>query len=73
MKAVLEATAKAERDVREMRGSFNNVLLPLYRAWKCETYDGPLSAATAEAVAKRDADRRVELPEVKPPRYPRPQ
>lgn len=72
MKAVLEATAKAERDVREMRGSFQNVLLPLYRQYKCETYDGPLTASTLEAVAKKDADRRVELPEVKPPLYSMP-
>lgn len=72
MAAVLEAAAKAERDVREMRGSFNNVLLPLYRQHKCETYDGPLTAATIEAVAKKDADRRVELPEVKPPLYSMP-
>ncbi len=72
MKAVLDATAKAERDVREMRGSFNNVLLPLYRQYKCETYDGPLTASTLEAVAKRDADRRVTLPEVKPPQYSMP-
>jgi tetratricopeptide (TPR) repeat protein len=72
MKAVLEATAKAERDVREMRGAFNNVLLPLYRQYKCETYDGPLAAATLADVAKKDADRRVTLPEVKPPQYSMP-
>lgn len=72
MKAVIDATAKAERDVREMRGSFQNVLLPLYRQYKCETYDGPLTASTLEAVAKKDADRRVELPVVKPPLYSMP-
>lgn len=67
--AVLTAMTAAERDVREMRSLFDATFIPLYRRHECETFDGPIAMATAESVRARYADRRVELPEVRPPTW----
>lgn len=65
----LDAMMTAEKDVREMRGGFDRQLLPLYRSFKCETYDGPLTAATIEDVERHMLTRTVVWPPVKPPLY----
>lgn len=66
---VLAAMDAAERDVREMRSLFQSSFVPLYRRHACETYDGELHAATLDAVRAHFADRRVTLPEVRPPTW----
>ncbi len=67
--SALVSMAAAERDVREMRGGFDRQLLPLYRAYQCETYDGPLTAATIEDVRSHMLTRTVVWPPVQPPLY----
>ncbi len=64
---VIEGSAASQADAREMRGQYVSVFVPLYKRYKCETYDGPLTAATVESVDRRDADRQVILPPVAVP------
>ncbi|MEY4744327.1 MAG: hypothetical protein RL272_272 [Candidatus Parcubacteria bacterium] len=71
-RAVLAAMEASERDVREMRSLFQTTFIPSYRRRACETFDGPITAATPDAVRARYADRRVVLPEVRPPTYSMP-
>ena len=67
--AVIAAMDASERDVREMRSLFQTTFISLYRRHECETFDGPITAATPDSVRARYADRRVELPEVRPPTW----
>lgn len=67
--SVLSSADAAERDIREMRSMFDATFVPLYRRHACETFDGPIRPATIGEVRARDADRRVTLPEVRPPAY----
>jgi hypothetical protein len=66
---VLAGMHAGERDVREMRSLFQTTFVPLYRRHACETFDGELHAATIDAVRAHYADRRVTLPEVRPPQW----
>ncbi len=68
----LLAMATAERDVREMRSVFDRQLLPLYRSFQCETYDGPITTATTEDVQRHMLDRQVVWPKVAPPSFQMP-
>ncbi len=60
----IASSAVSQRDSREMRGQYMGVFIPLYRRFKCETYDGPIKAATVADIDRRDADRQVSLPPV---------
>lgn len=64
---VMTASAKSQIDSREMRGQYMGVFVPLYRRFKCETYDGPLKANTVEDIDRRNLDRQVTLPPVPVP------
>lgn len=68
-RAVLAAMDASERDVREMRSLLQESFIPLYRRRACETFDGPITAATPDSVRARYAHREVTLPEVKPPTW----